>query len=144
MSGDWISSLGITTPMILLFLALLLLGFVAVGLSVSVAVIVARRRADSELKAGKSQAKIDLSIAILAISALLPILAGALSRYGAYYGAAIILAAIGPLLLWPVSAVLAIRGRGAGRRVLLVGHGLIAVMVALLILIPLIVCISRR
>jgi hypothetical protein len=141
MSGNWILSLGITTPMILLFLALLLISFVVVGLSVSGAVIVARLRADSELTAGKSQAKIDVSVAILAVSALLPILAGTISRYGAYYGAAMILAVIGPLLLWPVSAVLAIRGSGVGRRVLLVGNRLIAVLVALLVLIPLIVWI---
>jgi len=94
--------------MILLVLALLLIGFVAVGLSFSGAGFVVRLRADSELTAGESQAKIDMSIAILAISALLPIIAGALSGYGAYYGAAIILAVIGPFLLWPVSAVLAI------------------------------------
>ena len=141
MSGNWILSLGITTPMILLFLALLLISFVVGGLSVSGAVIVARLRADSELTAGKSQAKIDVSVAILAVSALLPILAGTISRYGAYYGAAMILAVIGPLLLWPVSAVLAIRGSGVGRRVLLVGNRLIAVLVALLVLIPLIVWI---
>jgi hypothetical protein len=142
MSGDGISSFGLTAPLILLFLALLFIGFVAIGLSFSGAVIVVRLRANSELMAEKSQAKINVSIAILAVSALLPILAGFLSHYGAY-GTGIILAAIGPFLLWPVSAVLAIRGRGAGRRILLVGHGLIAVMVALLILIPLIVCISR-
>jgi hypothetical protein len=143
MSDDGISSFYFTGPLILLFLAILFLGFVVIGLSFSGAVLVARVRADSELTAGKSQAKIDLSAVILAFSALLPILAGVLSRYGAYR-AGIILAATGPLLLWPFSAVLALRGAGVGRRVLLVGHRLIAVVVVLLILIPLTVWISRR
>ena len=143
MVGNGISSLGITTPLILLILALLLLGFVAIGLSFSGAASVARLRGNSGLTADKSQAKIDFATAILAISALLPVLAGVLSRLGAY-AAGLVLAPIGPLLLWPVSAVLAIRGRGAGRRVLLMGHRLLALLVALLILIPLVVFISRN
>jgi hypothetical protein len=132
MSGNGIFSLGFAGPLILLFL-----GFVAIGLSFSGGAVVVRQRADSEHMAGKSQTKIDISIAILAISALLPIFAGVISHFGAY-GAGIILAVIGPFLFWPVSAVLAIRGKGAGRRVLLVGHGLIALLVAVLLLIVLI------
>jgi len=133
MSGNGIFSMGLAGPLILL-----VLGQVAIGLLFSGAAIVATLRADSELRAGKSLTKTKVSIVILVVSALLPILAGALSRYGAYYGAATILALIGPLLLWPLSAVLAIWGRGAGRRVLLVGHGLIAAWVSLLLLIILI------
>ena len=132
--------IGLTTPLILLILALLLMGFVGIGLSFSGATIIARRRGNSEFTAEKSRAKIDTSTSLLAVSALLPLFAGALSRFGAST-AALMLLPIGPLLLWPISAVFAIRGRGAGRRVLLVGHGLIALLVASLILITVFVYI---
>lgn len=134
--------IGLTTPLMLLTLALLLLGFVTIGLSFSGATIVARRRGNSEFTAEESHAKIDMSTALLAVSALLPLLAGVLSRFGAST-AGLMLLPIGPLLLWPISAVLAIRGKGAGRRVLLVGHGLIALLVALLILILVFAYIRR-
>jgi hypothetical protein len=134
--------MGLTTPPILLILALLLLSFVAIGLSFSGATIVARQRGNSEITAGKSYARIDMSAALLVVSALLPLLAGVLSRFGAST-AALMLLSIGPLLLWPISVVFAIRGRGASRRVLLVGHGLIAFLVALLILISVFVYVNR-
>ena len=117
MAGNGVFSLGFVGPLILLFL-----GFVAIGLSFSGALIVARLRANSEHTTGKSQPKIDMSIAFLGVSALLPILAGVPSHFGAY-GAGLMLGVIGPFLLWPNSAVLAIQGRGTGRRVLLVGTG---------------------
>jgi hypothetical protein len=142
LGGDRRAMIGLTTPLTLLILAFLLLGFVAIGLSFSAATIVATRRGNSEFTAGQSHAEIDVSTAFLAVSALLPLLAGVLSRFGAST-AALMLLPIGPLLLWPISAVLAIRGKGAGRRVLLVGHGLIALLVALLILIPVFVYIGR-
>jgi hypothetical protein len=129
MSGDGMSSLGLTAPLILLFLAILFMGFVATGLFFSGAAIVVRLRPDSEATSGKTPPQIYASIAVLAVSALLPILAGFLSHYGAYR-AEIMLTAIGPFLLWPISVMLAIRGRGAGRRILLVGHRLIALWVA--------------
>jgi len=121
-------SLGLILPFILLFL-----GFVTIGFSFSGVAIAVRLQADSESTAGKLQSKIDLSIAILAVSALMPILAIVLSHYGAYYNAGIVLAMIGLLMLWPVSAMLAIRGRGAGRMVLLVGHGLIAIWIVVIV-----------
>jgi hypothetical protein len=50
------------------------------------------------------------------------------------YGTGTMLAIAGMFLLWPVSAVLAVRGRGVGRSVLLIGHSLIALFVIVLLL----------
>jgi hypothetical protein len=92
-----------------------------------------RLRADSELTAGESQPRIDSAIAILAISVALSIL-GAIIYHNLDDGAGMVLVIVGIFLLWPVSAVLAIRGRGVGRSVLLMGHGLIALWLAVILL----------
>jgi len=86
---------------------------------------VVRLRADSEHAAGESQPQIDLAITFLAISVALSIL-GAIIYQNWDDGIGSMLAIAGIFLLWPVSAALAILGRGVGRSVLLVGHGLIA------------------
>jgi hypothetical protein len=127
MVGNGILSSGLIGPLILLFL-----GHVVIGLLFSGVATAARISADSRLAAGKSQAKIDLAIAILASSELLQILGACLLHSDAGLGIGFLV--VGLFLLWPASVVLAILGRGAGRRVLLVGHGLIALLVAVLLL----------
>jgi hypothetical protein len=120
--GGGIFSMGLIGPLILLFL-----GHVAIGLLFSGVAIAVRIKADSSLVTRKSQTKIDWAIAILAISELLQIL-GLRHLFGETD--LVWLLVVGLFLLWPASAVLAIWGRGAGRKVLLVGHGLIALWVS--------------
>jgi hypothetical protein len=128
-SDGWFS-VGLAGP-----LALLFLGFLAIGLLFSGASIVVRQRADYELTAGKSQRKIDWAIAILVVSNLLSILGGYLyHNSSAETGAGMMLFIFAIFLLWPVSAILTLRGRGAGRKVLLVGHGLIALLISVVLL----------
>jgi hypothetical protein len=127
MLSNGLFSLGLILPLLLLFL-----GHVVVGLLFSAVAIAVRIRADSSLTAGKSQRKIDLAIAVLAYSELSSILGASLLHK--YLGAGEMLLASGLFLLWPVSAFLTIWGRGEGRNVLLVGHGLIALWVALFFL----------
>ena len=129
MFSNCIYSVGPAGPLLLLFL-----GFLVIGLVFSGAALAVRLRADSKLTAEKLQSKIDWAIVIFAISGVLPILGGVLSHYG-YFGTGMIFAIVGILLLWPVSIVLAVLGRGAGRRILLVGHALIPLLAAVLLLI---------
>lgn len=121
-------SVGLAGPLLLLSLGFLVFGFLFAIIAIGV-----RLRADIELTSGESQRKIDLAIALLVISGVLPILGGVLSRYGSF-GLGMILASVGVFILWPVSASLAVRGRGAGRAALLMGHGLIALCAVVLIL----------
>jgi hypothetical protein len=121
-------SYGNAAPLLLLFA-----GTVVIGLFSAVTAIAVRLRADSELTTGESQPQIDGSIAILMISGLASILGAIIYHYWDD-GIGSMLAVVGIFILWPVSAVLAIRGRGVGREVLLVGHGLIALLVAILLL----------
>jgi hypothetical protein len=81
------------------------------------------------------QLKIDWALGILATSGLLPIL-GFVSYYFCLgsWTTWMIPTMIAIFLLWPVSAVLAIWGTGVGRLQLLVGHGLIALLMASLLL----------
>ena len=128
MSGNGIFSLGLIGPMLLLFV-----GPVAIGLLFSGLAIFVRLRATSELSSGESQSQIDSSIAVLTISVLLSVGGVIIFRNG-MYGTGTMLAIAGMFLLWPVSAVLAVRGRGVGRSVLLIGHSLIALFVIVLLL----------
>jgi hypothetical protein len=128
MFSGGVFSLGLAGPLLLLFM-----GPMAIGLMFSGAAILVRLRADSELTAGESQPRIDSAIAILAISVALSIL-GAIIYHTLDDGAGMVLVIVGIFLLWPVSAVLAIRGRGVGRSVLLMGHGLIALWLAVILL----------
>jgi hypothetical protein len=137
-SGDGIFSLGLIGP-----LALLFLGSLAIGLLVSGVVIVVRLRADSKLLSTKSQSQIDSSIALFVISESLSVIGGIIFRNGEY-GAGIKFAIAGIFILWPVSAVLAIVGRGVGRKVLLIGHALIALWVVVLVLIMSIYVLRSR
>ena len=127
MFSNGLFSLGLILPLLLLFV-----GNVAIGVLFSGAAIVVRIRDSSSLAARASQRKIDWAIAILASSELLSIVGASLLHIDA--GLAIGLLLVGFFLLWPISAVLAIWGRGTGRRVLLLGHALIALLVAVLLL----------
>jgi hypothetical protein len=130
MSGGGFFSYGNAAPLLLLFV-----GLVVVGLLAAIAAIAIRLTADSELTRGESQPQIDSSIAILAISVLLSTIGAILYHYSpAESGIAIMFIIVGIFLLWPVSVVLAVRGRGSGREALLVGHGLIALLVLVLLL----------
>lgn len=125
---DDLFSLGLITPLLLLFA-----GYVAIGVLFAVAATIARLRAVPDLKVRNSQLKIDLAIVILASSELLAILGGSILHKDMTTGLRLV--GVGMFLLWPVSALLALWGRGAGRRVLLVGHGLIALLATVLFLI---------
>ena len=128
-SDGWFS-VGLVGP-----LALLFLGFLAIGLLFSGASIVVRRRPDSEPAAARSQRKIDWAIAILVVSNLSSILGGYIyHNSAAETGTGMMFVIFGMFLLWPVSAILTLRGRGAGRKVLLVGHGLIALLISVVLL----------
>jgi len=124
-------ALGLILPLLLLFV-----GHVAIGLLFSGAAIVARFQADSEPAAARSQRKIDWAIAILAASVLSSILGACLVHIENKLVIAECLIIVGWFFLWPVSAVLAVEGRGVARRTLLVGHGLIA-----LLLVGLLICV---
>jgi hypothetical protein len=81
----------------------------------------------SEVTARESKLKINWAIATLAISGLMSIV-GAIFFHNADTRTGIVLAISGTFLMWPVSVVFAMRGRGAGRNVLLVGDALIALL----------------
>src|ERR1700733_13264756 len=116
MSGGGFFSYGNADPLLLL-----LAGFVVVGLLAAVAAIAIRLSADSELTTGESQPQVDSSIALLVISVLLSIIGAVLYHYSpAESGIAMVFIIVGIFLLWPVSALLAVRGRGSGREALLV------------------------
>jgi hypothetical protein len=115
-------------------LLLLFFGAVVIGAFTSAAAILIRLRADSELTSGESQQQIDTSIIILVISSVLSIVGAYLYHWTTEYGTGMLLAIVGIFLLWPLSAVFGFRGRGAGREVLVVGHGLIAVLMVMLLL----------
>lgn len=123
MFSNGLFSLGLIGPLIYLFL-----GFVVIGLSFGAGAIAVRWRETPEPTSRVPQLRIDLSAVILAISALLPIIAVFL-YHGGFQREGIITPFLGMFLLWPVSAVFAISGKGAGRKLLLVAHGLIALWV---------------
>lgn len=127
MSGDGIFSLGLVGPLILLFL-----GHVLIGLLSSGTAIVLRLRASSELTARKSQSKVSWAIATLIGSELLSILGGRLLHWDIRLGARLLV--VGLFLVWPVSGVLTIFGKGPGRRVMLVGHSVILLWIVLIFL----------
>jgi hypothetical protein len=64
---------------------------------------------------------------------LLSILGGTIYVKGVN-GIGAILTLVGVFILWPVGGLITILGRGAGRGQLLVGHGLIALLMASLLL----------
>jgi hypothetical protein len=133
MFSDNLFSFGLAGP-----LGLLVLGVPVIGLLCSGVAIKVRIRMDSGLTKCDSQPKIDWSIGVLATSNLLQIL-GLISYYGfESWETWKILVIISIFILCPISALLAILGRGVGRRVLLVGHGLIALWVAVILLMILI------
>jgi hypothetical protein len=117
MPGNGIFLLGLIGPVLLLFV-----GPMAIELLFLGAAIFARLGADSEHSSRESQSQIDNSIGVLAISVLSSIGGGIIFRNGEYRTGTI-LAVFGIFLIWPVSAVLAVRGRGAARRYCLWGTG---------------------
>ena len=133
MFSNGLFALGDAGPFLFLFL-----GPGVIGLLFSGAAIFVRLRADSEATSRETQPKIDTAIAVLAISGFLSILGLILNRYWVSTGTGMMLAIVGIFLLLPVSVVLAIQGRGTGRDVLFMGHGLIALWVSVLLLIVLI------
>jgi hypothetical protein len=134
MFSNGLFSFGLAGP-----LGLLVLGLPAIGLLCSGVAIKVRIRIDSGLAKNNSQPKIDWAIGVLATSVLLQIL-GLVSYYSGFesWETWKIQVMIGIFILWPVSAILAVWGRGVGRSVLLMGHGLIAFWVAAILLIILI------
>ena len=117
---------------------LFLVGFVGIGLSFSVAVIVVRLRSGDEFIAKARQQMIGLATAILACAALSPVLAVFISQLPISHYPTLLaplpLICVGCSLLWPVSVIVTFLGQGTGRRMLLVAHGLIAIMWTALVL----------
>jgi hypothetical protein len=110
-------------------------GSIVIELFSAIAAIAIRLRADSDLTTGELQSQIDVSIVFLLISVLLSIIGAVIyhnSRAESGLGEMFII--VGIFLLWPVSAALTVRGRGAGREALLVGHGLTALLMSVLLL----------
>jgi hypothetical protein len=130
MSSGGFFSYGNAAPLLLLFGGTVVIGFIS-----ALAAIAIRLRADSELTTGELQPQIDSSIVILVISVLLSVIGAVLYHNSSAESEKwMMLVIVGIFLLWPVSAVVTVRGKGAGREVLLMGHGLIATLVALLLL----------
>ncbi len=116
---DALFALGLVGPLLLL-----VGGFVVIGLAFSIIVFVIRRRSRDESIANTNGRKVDWATALLASAALLPIVAGILSSLGSH-GAGFTLLCFVCFLLWPVSAVFTLLGKGTGRGLLLMAHGLI-------------------
>ena len=123
-----IFALGLIVP-----LALFLVGHLLIGLLFSVIAIVVRFQARSRPVTVGSQRKVDWAIVFFAASVLSSMLGASLLHIERDLGIAERLVIVG-WLLWPVSGVLTIAGKGAGRGPLLVGHGVIAfLLIGLLI-----------
>jgi hypothetical protein len=123
MFSNGLFSLGYAGPLLLLFL-----GSAVIGLVFSGAAIVARRRAAPEAAQGELQSNIDLAIGILVVSGPLSFVGFAINYYWASK-VGIMLAIVAVFILWPLSAFLAFRARGVGRKEILIGSGLIGLWV---------------
>ena len=123
-------------------IAYLILGFIVIALLFSGAAVATSFRSNSGRKGVESQPRIDWAIGVLGISGLLSILGASFLINDVSTGTKLL--ALGLFLLWPVSAVLAIVGRGVGRKVLLVGHALIALWVGVAFLIMSIYVLRSR
>ena len=119
--------LGVILPILVLFLGYVSIGVISAGIAVFATV-----RARSKPVTGTSRSKVYWPIAALICSEASSILGFLLIPNEMKQG--IVLVGIGLLILWPVSAGLAIWGRGVARRTLLVGHGLIAVWICIILL----------
>jgi len=126
---DSLFALGLVGPLLLLCC-----GFVAVGLSFSCAMVVARRRSSREQTKDMLHQKIGWAAVLLGSAALLPIVAGVVSHFGAF-GAALDLLCLGCFLLWPISVIFTFLGKGVGRNLLFVAHGLIIVWAGAILLV---------
>lgn len=125
--------LGAILPILALFLGYVSIGLCTAGIAVYVAI-----RASPKPVTRTSQRKAYWPIAALICSETSSVL-GFLC-FPKEINLGIVLLGIGLLLLWPVSAALAIWGRGVARKSLLVGHGLIAVWICIMLLT---ICIHR-
>ena len=120
--------LGVLLPILALFLGYVSIGLCTAGIAVYVAV-----RASPKPVTRTSQRK-----AYWPISALVCSEASAILGFLCFpkeMNLGIVLVGVGLLLLWPVSAALAIWGCGVARKILLVGHGLIAAWICIILLI---------
>jgi hypothetical protein len=128
MLSNGLFALGFAGPLILFWL-----GHAVIGITFAVAAILTRRRANPRAKNIGRPDRILWAIAILACAELASILGASFLHVDGQIGAIIV--AIGLFVLWPVSAILSLLGRGAtGQKVLLLGHGLIAFGTCVLLL----------
>jgi hypothetical protein len=88
-------------------------------------VIVVRGRRDFKFKLEKTNSNLERAIRTLVVSGLFPVL-GLICEMCGFFRSFLIFTEIGIFILWPISAVLTILGKGVGRRLLLGGHGTIA------------------
>jgi hypothetical protein len=110
----------------------ILLGYVVVGSSFSVAAIVVTLRVNSTPVAQIPRQRTYGPIGILVCSEILTIVGAWLIPNELSLG--IMLICIGFFVLWPASAAFAIWQRGIARKTLLVGHGIIAVWTCIMVL----------
>jgi hypothetical protein len=121
-------SLGFAGPLILFWV-----GHAVIGLAFSGVATRARLRTEPRSKEVGQQGRILWAIAILACAELTSILGASLLHFDSQIGGIIV--AFGLFVLWPISAILSLLGRGAvGQKVLLLGHGLIALGTCALLL----------
>jgi len=113
-------SLGLTGPIVLLCL-----GVPTVELLFAGIVIVVRSRLGSKMLLSNADSNSLWAIRVLVISGLFPIFGLTCEVFG-FYRSSELLTEIGIFVLWPLSAVLTIVGKGVGRRAILGGHGIIA------------------
>jgi hypothetical protein len=116
---------------ILPFLSLLL-GYVVVGVIVSVTAVVATLRANAMPVVQLSRQSMYWSIGVLVCSEISTVVGACLIHSELDLG--LMLIRVGFLFLWPVSAALAIWERGVARKTLLVGHGIIAAWTCIMLL----------
>jgi hypothetical protein len=128
MYSNGLFSLGMVGP-----IGLLCLGMPAFELMLWGIVLVVRVQMGSKLRPEKRNVNLEWAIRTLVVSSLFPVL-GFICEYNGYYLYFLILSEMGIFLLWPISAVLTILGKGVGRRLLLGGHGIIALFVLALFL----------
>ena len=120
-------ALGLVGPLLLL-----VVGFIIMGLLFSGAALMSRCRSGFTNTGKKGEWTMNWAIRALAGAAVAPILAGVISHFGAQ-GTALGLTVLSFVALWPASIVLTFLADGAGRGLLLFGHGLIALWVIVII-----------
>jgi hypothetical protein len=121
MFSNGLFALGFFGPLILFWLCHTL-----VGLAIALAALVTRLRANSESRKIGRPRPIVWAIAILACAEIASIVGASVLHIDGSIGSIIVV--VGLLVMWPISAILSLMGkRAVGQKVLLIGHGLIAV-----------------